>query len=143
MRIGIIGHSLGGAAALLLSSQRHDIAAVMSIGSFSHSIPMLKSRMRQLWIPYWPLGWSLLRTIQARIGTSFEDIAPRNTIKSSNCPVLLIHGEKDLQVSVEHAYEIFNNCGNDKVRLWILPGGEHLPLKQLRRKSAELLEFLG
>jgi pimeloyl-ACP methyl ester carboxylesterase len=141
-QISVIGHSLGGAAALLLGSQRSDISSIVSIGSFSHSIPMMRSRMEQLHIPYWPLGWSILRTVQSRIGASYEEVAPRNTIKAAGCPVLLIHGDKDLQVPLDNAEEIYEKGMSNKVQLWVLRGGDHLPLRQLKRKSAELIEFL-
>lgn len=61
---------------------------------------------------------------------SFVAYDPRPALRSVTCPVLVLHGEKDIQVAAaENQKEILkalNDGGNTKVKAAILPGLNHL-----------------
>jgi len=121
-RIGVIGHSVGAGAALLLASRRKDLAAVVSLAAFAHPAGIMRRWLSQKRIPYWPLGAYILYYVQRVIGYRFDDIAPCHTIRQANCPVLLAHGIEDDMVPVNEAQEIYANRRDEQVHLLLMPG---------------------
>lgn len=140
-RVGAIGHSVGAGAALLLASQRSDLAAVVSLAAFAHPAGIMRRWLRLKRIPYWPLGAYILFYVQRVIGRRFDDIAPCNTIRQARCPVLLAHGTEDEMVPVSEAQEIYGNRADDRVRLLLMPGS-HDEYGEIDRHIATVIEFL-
>ena len=142
-RLFVLGHSIGGAAALLVGSVDARIAGVISISSFAHSVRHLRRALNCWYIPYWPLGWMLIRYMQLRQGFSFDSVAPVNTIQKNDAPVLLVHARDDVIVPLSDAEAIFMQRRDDSTRLLILAGGGHYPLRSLRKHSAALTGFIN
>jgi dipeptidyl aminopeptidase/acylaminoacyl peptidase len=140
-RVGVVGHSVGAAAALLCASRRDDLAAVVSIASFAHPRELMASMMAQRGIPYFPLGWWMLRHIERVIGASYDAIAPINTIGRISAPVLLLHGVDDRRVPVVDAHAIHARRAGDRTRLMLVPGG-HAAAAALRHHGVALVAFL-
>lgn len=139
-RVALLGHSVGAAAALLVASRRADVAAVVSIASFAHPAELMRRQLRAKRVPYFPLGWLVLRYIEHAIGASFDAIAPRNTIRAVRCPVLLVHGEADLHVPLTDAETIHANGGH--ITLLRLPDVTHDSVEDIERHGHHVLEFL-
>jgi predicted alpha/beta-fold hydrolase len=56
----------------------------------------------------------------------WERSSARNHIHKARVPVLELHSEDDLIIPVEHAHMLAEAAqGNDNVRVWIVPGGQH------------------
>lgn len=140
-RIGVVGHSVGAGAALLLASRRKDLAAVVSLAAFAHPAGIMRRWLEQKRIPYWPLGAYILFYIQHVIGHRFDAIAPCNTIRAVECPVLLAHGTEDEMVPVNEAREIYAGRRDDKVRLLLMPGS-HDEYGEIEQHMATLISFL-
>ena len=141
-RVGVIGHSVGAGAALLLASRRKDIAAVVSLAAFAHPAGMMRRWLKFKHIPFWPLGAYILFYVQRVIGYRFDDIAPAHTIAAVNCPVLLAHGTEDETVPISEAREIHANRKNKQVRLLVMPGS-HDEYGDLEQHMATVIGFLG
>jgi pimeloyl-ACP methyl ester carboxylesterase len=75
-RVGVIGHSVGAAAALLLASQRQDLVAAVTLAAFADPAAIMRRWLKARRIPYWPLGAYILYYVQHVIGHRFADIAP-------------------------------------------------------------------
>ncbi|MCE1182556.1 MAG: alpha/beta fold hydrolase [Rhodocyclales bacterium] len=118
----VIGHSVGAAAALLHAARTPAVAAVVSIAAFSHPAHMMRRWLAQKGVPYFPLGWLILRYVQAVIGARFDDIAPRRSIQQLRGECLLIHGAEDEIVPVHEAREIFAAGDPARTQLQILSG---------------------
>jgi len=142
-RLLVLGHSIGGAAALLVGSVDPRIKGVISISSFAHSVTHLRRTLRAWHIPYWPLGWLLIRYKQARQGFSFDSVAPVNTILDNAAPVLLVHARDDAAVPLSDARAIYERRRDDRVRLLVLPGGGHYPVRVFRKDGDALTDFVG
>jgi dipeptidyl aminopeptidase/acylaminoacyl peptidase len=140
-RVGILGHSVGAAAALLCASRRDDLAAVVSIAAFAHPGRLMAAMMAQRGIPFWPVGWVILRYVERAIGASFDAIAPLTTIGRIRVPVLLVHGMEDRSIPVEDARAIHARRAGDTTRLLLVPGG-HQAGTALRSHGHELVGFL-
>ena len=134
--IGVIGHSVGAAAAILAASRSANVDAVVAVASFAHPEELLWRA-----IPYpAPIKWSLLRVIRQMIGVSYDEIAPRNRIGDVRAPVLLVHGEEDDVIPVEDALSLHEQLPSSK--LIIVPGGKHSDLEAFEPYFADVDDFL-
>lgn len=140
-RIGIIGHSVGGAAALLAASRRDDLAAVVCIATFAHPRTVMRRLLAAWRVPYVPFGWYILQYVQHVIGQRFDDIAPLNTIARLRCPVLLIHGNEDATVPVAEAQALYARHRGTADRLLVVKGS-HDSYQDLERQIGDLTGFL-
>ena len=140
-RIGVLGHSVGAAAALLAASRRRDLAAVVSVAAFAHPGTVMRRLLASKRVPYVPLGWYVLQYIQHVIGYRFDDIAPLNTIGRVRCPVLLIHGSDDLVVPVADARALYARLQGQPGRLLVVDGS-HDSYEDSPRQIEELISFL-
>jgi alpha-beta hydrolase superfamily lysophospholipase len=138
-----VGHSIGGAAALLAGSVDPRVAGVISISSYSHSVRQLRRELRRRHIPYWPLGRALILYKQLRQGFSFDSVAPVNSLPEISVPVLLVHARDDNAVPLSDALAIHEQRRDDGVRLLILDSGGHYPLRALRRSSQAVTGFVN
>lgn len=141
-RRALLGYSVGAAAALLVASRRADVAAVVSIASFAHPAELLRRQMQTHRIPYYPIGWLVLRYIEHAIRSSFEAIAPSNSIRAVRCPVLLVHGEADTRVPITDAEIIYANRSHLVVKLLRLPETEHDSADSIERHGRAIMHFL-
>ena len=140
-RLGVVGHSVGAAAALLVAARRPGLGAVVSLAAFAHPARMMERWLDGKGIPRLPLGQLILWYVQRTIGHRFDDIAPCHTIRQVRCPVLIAHGSDDATVPVAEAREIHANRAHDRVELRILTGG-HDDCQDLDRVLADLARFL-
>jgi dipeptidyl aminopeptidase/acylaminoacyl peptidase len=53
-------------------------------------------------------------------GHQYEKIAPLNTACQIECPVLLVHGERDATVPVSDAWAIKAHCKDKDIRLLLI-----------------------
>ena len=141
-RIALLGHSVGAGAALLVASRRDDVAAVVSIASFAHPEALMRRQMKTHHIPYLPVGWVVLRYIEHAIGARYETIAPVNTIRNVNCPVLLVHGSDDRRVPLSDAEAIYARRTHQHVELITLPNADHDSAEHIELHGNALVMFL-
>ncbi len=140
--IGVVGHSVGAGAALLLASRRKDLAAVVSLAAFAHPAAMMRRWLKQKGIPYWPFGAYILFYIQRVIGYRFDDIAPCNTIRQIDCPVLLVHGTEDETVPASEARHIHANRRDERTQL-LLMAASHDEYGEIEQQIETMLTFLN
>ena len=139
--LGVIGHSVGAGAALLVAARQPELRAVVSLAAFAHPAAMMRRWLATLHIPYWPLGAYILAYVQRVIGFRFAAIAPVNTIARVACPVLLVHGLEDDTVPVAEAREIHAARAGDAVELLLIPGS-HDDYGDIGLQIAGLRDFL-
>lgn len=140
-RVGVIGHSVGAGAALLVAARRKDLAAVVSLAAFAHPARMMRRWLESKRIPWWPFGAYILHYVQHVIGRRFDDIAPCNTIRAVACPILLAHGTDDEMVPVSEAQEIYAGRHAAQVSLLLMPGG-HDEYGEIEQHIATVIDFL-
>ncbi|WP_374495762.1 alpha/beta hydrolase [Zoogloea sp.] len=141
-RIGVIGHSVGAGAALLMAAHDAAVAGVVSLAAFAHPATVMRRWLRSMHLPHYPLGAYILWYVQRTIGRRFDDIAPSHTIGLIRCPVLLVHGTDDQVVPADDARAIHARRRDDRTRLLLLPGG-HDDSGQLEGAMGEIIDFLN
>ncbi|WP_311946948.1 alpha/beta hydrolase family protein [Halomonas piscis] len=139
--VALLGHSVGAAAVLLVASRRDDIGAVVSLSAFAHPDGMMRRWLAEKGLPFFPLGWYVLRYVERVIGHRFEAIAPLNTLPRVGCPVLLVHGRDDHVIPPSDAERLYASRGDTPTRLHLLPGDHDLS-QHIEAELPELLAFL-
>ena len=142
-RLGILGHSVGAAAAILVASHRHDLSAVVSIAAFAHPELFMRRYIKAHHIPYVPVGWWVLRYIESQIKARFEQIAPVNTIQKVTCPILLVHGALDIHVPIEDVNTIYKNRSTNEVQLKIFTDVAHTSMDKIEQYADQLIGFFN
>lgn len=140
-RLAVVGHSVGAGAALLCAAQRRDVAAVVSISSFAHPEEIMQRFLSELHIPRWLIRPYIMKYVQRTIGVTFDQIAPLRSIAGVHCPVLLVHGQQDLEVPPQDALRLQEAGRQGRVELEITAGGHDLRDK-VAVLSPRILSFL-
>ena len=134
-RVVVVGHSLGGSAAILAAAQDRAIDGVLAEGSIArfeeyvHDLGeewLARRRIAHL-LPTRPRAWA-----DAIVGfTAWRQgipdlVAPVDVVdRIAPRPLLLVHGTGDTAVRSAHAERLFARAGEGR-DLWLAPGAEHL-----------------
>ena len=122
-RLGVFGHSVGGAASIHATAHDRRIRALITVGAFAHPGILMRDDLRKKGVPR--LFAALILTyVQHNIGAKLDEIAPEAHIGSIEVPALIIHGEQDAVVPVEHARRLSAAAGPNATFL-ILPKRGH------------------
>ena len=141
--VGVIGVSLGGAAALLGEGPVRADAVVLE-AVYSSIERAVENRLN---IRFGPLGRCLapllLWQIQPRLGISTEILSPANAISDLGSPVMIIAGSADRHTLLSETQELFSNAREPK-SLWVVEGASHENLHRYSPKEYErrILVFL-
>jgi len=123
--IGVVGLSIGGAAAIYEASFDDRINKILTVGAFANPEEIMKLQMKSQHIPYFPFGWILLRYVEFKIRNRFSKIAPENNIGKVKSRILLVHGKEDTTAPYDHATRLYDAAQKDKVSLLGLEGRGH------------------
>lgn len=125
--IGVIGFSMGAATAILAAGQDEAIRAVVADSSFSNLKEYLRDNL-PYWsgLPHFPFTPVILTVMPVLTGIEVEQVSPRDTIKDSGIPHLLIHGEADPAIHYQQSEELVQYAERDNVSLWLVPEAGHV-----------------
>ncbi len=123
--IGVVGLSVGGAAAIHAAAKDARIRAVVGVGALAHPADVMRFEFSRRGLPYVPAGWLMLQYLELRMRVSFDRIAPEAVIRSAAAQILLIHGEHDAVVPLDHGKRLQRAGRPHSTRLWIVPGKAH------------------
>jgi pimeloyl-ACP methyl ester carboxylesterase len=129
--IGLAGHSLGAAIALVTASRLPRIAAVCRVAgrvSDARSMHFLTPPQQERLEEDGQVDFSS-RGRQLTISSAFFDDAGRHDLiaatKTLQIPMLVVHGDHDEIIPVSEAY-LAKSINPDMVQLSIVPGGNHM-----------------
>ncbi|MGC8837151.1 MAG: alpha/beta hydrolase [Anaerolineae bacterium] len=137
-RIGVLGFSMGGAAALLTAAECPRILAVATDGAFARLLPVLVAGMRQRGLPG-PVAQAAGRLSLALMGwelrVPIRDVSPLDCVPAlAPRPLLLIHGGRDAFVPLEEALALYARAGFPKT-LWLVGEAGHREVDQARPEA--------
>jgi uncharacterized protein len=149
-KIGILGYSSGGAAAIVSAAQLPELRVVISESTYSSvadmAIPVVTALTGR---PPFPSIGVVLWFMDQETGAPVSALNPAaDAAKLAPRPILVIHGEKDDLIDVSHSQRIFDAAGEPKDRYLVADAGhidivEADPAGYERRVVAFLDEYLA
>lgn len=122
--VGVIGISLGGAAAALAGQELNAEAVVLeSVYADIESATKNRLQMRLGRLGSW-LAPVLLRQLPLRIEASAADLRPVEGVRMLEAPVLIVAGTEDVRTRPADTRRLYEAAGSPK-RLWWVEGAEH------------------
>ena len=105
--VGVLGHSMGGAGAIVAASREPEIAAVVSMSAPADLVRMTRKtfQMAEMRIPEpiaTPLAWFTAAILLVPRRHSVEEASAVAAAARYRGPLLLVHGAQDHGVPVEH-----------------------------------------
>ncbi len=129
-QIGLLGFSLGAAAALLAGAEEPGIAGVVTDSAFydasdlmHHDPELVPGIPPSLVTAFYP-GMNLIARLvyDVDLGTA----RPVEAVRRLPFPVLIIHGEDDQRVPPDHAKRLLGASTHRESELWIVSDADHL-----------------
>ena len=124
-KYGVIGLSMGGAAAIYAASLDDRLSAVVTVGAFANAADVMRREYRKRHIPYFPLVYLVFEYFQYHIGLRFKEFAPENNIGKSKARFLLVHGKLDETAPYSHAERLQAAACSGQAELLTLAGAGH------------------
>lgn len=137
-RLIVFGQSLGGALAIHYvahSAQRRHIRALVTESAFASYRDIAREKLAAFW-----LSWPLSRPLAYTVDDAFSPIHSIAAI--SPTPVLIIHGENDAIVPVEHAQRLYQAAKPPK-DLWIVPNAGHIQALRYESVRKRFVQYLN
>jgi len=141
-QVGVVGHSLGGAAAILAASLDKRIHCVVSSSAFADPARLTRGVMRALHLPRGPLLWVVCRFLERWLGARMSEIAPEHRIGFVDVPVLLLHGDADAYISPTNMDAIYAGSHQNNIQRRLLTGRRHSDVLIDERYLQFTTEFL-
>ncbi len=133
-KIGLLGHSRGGAIALLTARTKKEVSAIATWSSIS-KLDRYSKRQKEEWKKRGFLEVLNTRTKQKmRLNVSLlEDIEKNQkkllniekAVKELNRPLFIAHGEQDLAVKSKEAEQLYNWSDKKMTELFTIPACGH------------------
>lgn len=123
-RIGAMGFSMSASAFIL--TRHPDVKAIVADSPYATLEGLIARQF--FFLPgftKWPLV--ALTKVYAWFfpGVLVSDASPAEAVRDLNAPLLIIHGDADSQIPIEHSRTIYTNADPDKTQFWIVPGADH------------------
>jgi fermentation-respiration switch protein FrsA (DUF1100 family) len=136
-RIVVFGQSLGGSIAVYNvahSPYRRHIRALVVESAFASYRAIAREKLAAFWLT-WPLQYPLSWTVS-------DEYSPSQTVAGvSPIPLLIIHGDRDPIVPVDHGKRLFELAQEPK-QLWIVSGGGHIQAFQRQSYRDRFVNYL-
>jgi hypothetical protein len=136
-RIVVFGQSLGGSIAIYNvahSPYRRHIRALVVESAFASYRQIAREKLADFWLT-WPLQYPLSWTVS-------DEYSPSDAVAGvSPIPLLIIHGDQDPIVPVDHGKRLFELARIPK-QLWVVPGGGHIQAFQHQTYRDRFVAFL-
>ncbi len=143
-KIGVVGVSLGGAAALLASPPLEVNAMVLEMvyPTINQAISNRLTMRLGGWAGYLTplLSWQF----KPRLGVDAESLRPIDHLGKIGSPMLFIAGAEDQHTTLEESRQMFDVASNPK-ELWVVNAAKHVDLYSVATKEYEqrVLGFFG
>lgn len=142
-RLGALGRSIGGSAAILAASTEPRIRAVVSCSAFADPKALTRDFLAMMHVPAWLFAWPVFRFIERWLGTTLDSVAPQNRIGNIAAPLLLIHGEADRYIRPSNMETLYARAPRERTeRLLVLKRG-HSDVMRDPACSQEIVAFFS
>lgn len=136
-KMGVIGRSLGGAAALLASPIDVDALVLESVyptitEAVHNRVSIRIGALSHILAP------ALLVQLKPRIGVSPSQLRPIDHIQNVGCPVLVASGDRDVHTTLQETQRLYQAAGEPK-ELVIFEGAAHSDLLTYDRDKYQVI----
>jgi fermentation-respiration switch protein FrsA (DUF1100 family) len=125
-RLAILGHSMGGAIAIISAARIPELRAVVAESAYS-SIANITSRIIMLLTgsaPF-PTDGVVLYFMDQETGVKVSEVSPLNDLaRLGSRPALFVHGEQDDTIAVSNSQSMFDAARGPK-DLYLIPNAAH------------------
>ncbi len=128
----VVGHSLGGAIAVQALAREKRFHCGIIVGAFA-SLPEIVAHYCQRYyhLPFRRVSDLFLWLAGKRAGFDPFAIVPERAARSIQQPVMVIHGEADEDIPVEHGWRIYQALPSPHKVWYGIPGGGHFALESV------------
>ncbi|NNF07307.1 MAG: alpha/beta fold hydrolase [Candidatus Eisenbacteria bacterium] len=138
----ILGHSLGGAAALLALSEGFPAKAAIISSAFARLEAVTAYVLKKAFLPPKLFGWIITLTWTLRLKIDLLAYQPERTIKRVGIPLLLTHGDRDPVVDYEELHRLVEAAQGLDFRVLDVPQAGHNNLLDFAEYREGVLSFL-
>jgi dipeptidyl aminopeptidase/acylaminoacyl peptidase len=138
--VHLFGFSRGGVMALLTATKVKNPASVVTWGGVSDMVLTYEERI--------DLRRMMKRVIGGtpkKVPEEYERRTVLRKVDQLTCPVLIVHGKHDTQVSVDHAYRLQKALAKEKkvFESWIYEEyGHHIPIEKKRKITKQVINWM-
>ena len=141
-KTGVIGLSMGGAAAIL-ASPALEVEAIVLEAVYPDIERAVANRVER-YMGAWArgLGRLLIMQLPLRAGIEKEALRPIDRVGAIKAPKLFIAGAKDRHTKLDESQEIFAAASEPK-ELWVVEAAAHVDVHQIAKEEYErrILDF--
>jgi pimeloyl-ACP methyl ester carboxylesterase len=125
-RLGIYGHSMGAAVAIVGAARHPELEAVVAESPFARTRKTVAYFATKFYgIPEFPFMMLAVFLTQLRLGISLWNFSPLDDVgKIAPRPFFMIHAERDARMPATDIQALIQAAGPPK-ELWIVPGSDH------------------
>ena len=127
--IGLWGHSMGAATAILFGAENDKISCVCADSSFSDFMTLAKELYnKNLNFPNFIFSTAISfirRTIIKKNGLDIYNLKPIEEVQKIKLPIMFVHGSKDLLIDVQHSIDLFEKCKASQKTINLFEGGHN------------------
>lgn len=139
--IVVLGHSMGGAAALLLAADASFPArGVITAGAPTDPLAITREWLESKHLPGAAAVSLMRRFWEPIVREPYEGLRPIVAIAHATVPVLVLHGRRDRQVLAHHAEQLA--AAGPSARLVIVEEGDHWNLPKLPGYTETVAAFV-
>jgi len=135
----LVGHSLGGAAAVLAAEAGAPVHGVVTIAAPADVLEVTADWLRERGLPGGAMVVALRPFWWPRVGGSFRHLVPERKIAGVRQPILVIQPEADRRVALRHAERLAKAAG---VRVHVIVGAGHTDVLSHPEALARIVGFL-
>ena len=124
--LGAFGLSMGGAIVCQAAARNPAVCALVLDSTYAHLYPILARAIKaQYHLPRIPWTWITWASVQLALGRRLSKLDPAILARDLTQPLLLIHGQQDSTVPLDHARTILAGW-HGPTESWIEPNAAHV-----------------
>ncbi|HLF24785.1 MAG TPA: alpha/beta fold hydrolase [Anaerolineae bacterium] len=140
-RLGVLGRSLGGSAAIVAASRERRIRAVVSCSAFADPKALTRDFLAMLHVPARLFSRPVFRFIERWLKTTMDDVAPQNRVGQITAPLLLIHGAADRYIRPSNLETLYARAPRERTQRLLVPNRGHSDVLRDVKCGQEIVAF--
>jgi uncharacterized protein len=142
-RLGLLGRSIGGSAAIVAASLEPQIRAIVSCSAFADPKTLTRDFLARLHVPPALFSRAVFFFIERWLGTTLDNVAPQKRVSQIIAPLLLIHGEADRFIRPSNLETLYARASHETSQQLLVPRRGHSDVIRDPRCSQAIVTFFS